>query len=133
MYPDEFSRSHPSVGFAYFALVIVFSAFCMHPLCLLISLGCSAAYVCILQGRKSLKLLGNLALLCLVAVLMNAAFNHRGATVLCYLPSDNPLTLESIVYGLAAAMMLMPKDWSGNKAVKKATKAVKQELKDMSM
>ncbi len=37
---------------------------------------------------------------------MNLAFNHEGATILAYLPSGNPLTLESIAYGFAAAAML---------------------------
>lgn len=37
---------------------------------------------------------------------MNLAFNHQGATILAYLPSGNPLTLESIAYGFAAAAML---------------------------
>ena len=41
-----------------------------------------------------------------VAALVNPAFNHEGATILTYLPSGNPLTLESILYGAAAAAML---------------------------
>lgn len=42
----------------------------------------------------------------LVTALINPAFNHQGGTILTYLPTGNPLTLESIVYGLAAASML---------------------------
>ncbi len=41
-----------------------------------------------------------------MAALVNPLFNPRGVTVLTYLPGGNPLTLESIVYGLAAAGML---------------------------
>ena len=41
--------------------------------------------------------------LLLLAALLNPAFNHRGATILAYLPSGNPLTAESIRYGFAAA------------------------------
>jgi energy-coupling factor transport system permease protein len=41
------------------------------------------------------------------AALINPAFNHQGGTILTYLPSGNPLTLESIVYGVAAAAMLV--------------------------
>jgi energy-coupling factor transport system permease protein len=40
------------------------------------------------------------------AALINPAFNHQGATILAYLPSGNPLTLESILYGVAAACVL---------------------------
>ena len=35
----------------------------------------------------------------LLAALVNPAFNHAGVTILIYLPSGNPLTLESILYG----------------------------------
>lgn len=41
-----------------------------------------------------------------LAALVNPAFNHEGATILTYLPSGNPLTLESMLYGVAAAVML---------------------------
>lgn len=38
---------------------------------------------------------------------LNPLFNHRGGTILAYLPNGNPLTLESIIYGVAAAIMLI--------------------------
>ena len=41
-----------------------------------------------------------------LAALVNPAFNHEGMTILTYLPSGNPLTLESMLYGVAAAVML---------------------------
>ena len=41
-----------------------------------------------------------------LAALVNPAFNHEGQTILTYLPSGNPLTLESMLYGVAAAVML---------------------------
>ncbi len=43
----------------------------------------------------------------LFMALMNAAFNHRGMTVLRYFSSGNPLTLESVVCGFAAGAMLI--------------------------
>ena len=39
--------------------------------------------------------------------LINPAFNHEGVTIIDYLPSGNPLTLESIIYGLCAAIMIV--------------------------
>ena len=42
----------------------------------------------------------------LITAVVNPAFSHEGATILTYLPSGNPLTLESILYGVSAAMML---------------------------
>lgn len=79
----------------------------MHPICLLISLICAFIYSIELKGRKAIKF--NLLVLLpvmLITALINPAFNHEGATIITYLPTGNPLTLESIVYGLAAATML---------------------------
>ena len=42
----------------------------------------------------------------LISALINPAFNHEGVTVIAYLPSGNPLTLESILYGIVAASMV---------------------------
>jgi len=43
----------------------------------------------------------------LFTALLNPMFNHQGMTILAYLPNGNPLTLESILYGIAAAVMLV--------------------------
>lgn len=91
----------------YFAAVIVFAMFLMHPICLLTSLACGFAYSVMLNGKKAVKF--NFCFLIpamLIAAMLNPAFNHEGVTILKYLPSGNPLTLESILYGMAAAVML---------------------------
>lgn len=104
---DTFSSLHPVVNFIYFGMVLIFSIAFLHPVCLAISLGSSFAYSIYLNGRKAAKFdfLGLLPLMALAA-LINPAFSHRGETILTYLPSGNPLTLESIAYGFAAAAML---------------------------
>ncbi len=105
---DSFSGYHPAVNFLYFGLVLAFTMVFMHPACLVISLSCAAAYSVYLNGARAVRfhLLYMLPML-LVAALMNPVFNHEGGTILSYLPDGNPLTLESIVYGVAAAAMLM--------------------------
>ena len=105
---DAFSSCHPLINFLYFGLVLGFSMCFMHPVCLCISLCTSFAYAVRLNGRRAarLTLVYLLPLMALTAV-VNPAFNHQGATILAYLPSGNPLTLESILYGLAAAAMLI--------------------------
>ena len=104
---DAFSRYHPWVNFLYFALVLVFSMSLMHPLCLLISLGTALWYRYTLGGKGSVgKVLAFLLPMMLLASLINPMFNHPGATIIRYLPSGNPLTLASILYGLASAVML---------------------------
>ncbi len=105
---NEFKNYHPIVNFTYFVLVIGFSCFFMHPVCLGISLFCAFTYSVMLKGKKQVKtnLIYMLPMLILTA-LINPAFNHEGVTILKYLPSGNPLTLESVIYGLCAAIMIV--------------------------
>lgn len=105
--PDTFSRYHPLVNFVYFALVFAFSMVFQHPACLLISLTLACVYAARLNGKRALRfaLKGVLPLM-LVCAAVNPLFNHRGMTILWYFPGGNPLTMESIAYGFAAAAML---------------------------
>jgi len=105
---NEFKTYHPIVNFIYFVAVIGFSMVFMHPICLALSLICSFSYSVMLGGKKTLKfnLLYMLPLL-IISALMNPVFNHEGITILVYLPSGNPLTLESIMYGISASVMLI--------------------------
>ncbi len=104
---NEFSKYHPIVNFAYFLAGIGFSMVFMHPAALAISLFSGFIYSVMLNGKKAVKfnVLYMLPLVFITA-LINPAFNHEGRTILAYLPSGNPLTLESVVYGVAAATML---------------------------
>ena len=104
---DAFSGFHPTINFLYYALVLLFSMCLMHPAYLAISLAGALAYDITLKGRKAVRfaVMGLLPMAALAA-LVNPAFNHEGATILTYLPSGNPLTLESMLYGAAAAVML---------------------------
>ena len=96
------SGGEPSVLYWY----LTFSMFFLH-LCIAVSL-CAALW-CAAQlngGAAVWRSARWLAPSALLAALVNLAFNHEGATILAYLPSGNPLTLESIAYGFAAAAML---------------------------
>ena len=105
---NEFKTYHPFVNFTYFVFAIGFSCFFMHPVCLGISLISGFTYSTMLKGRKAIKtnLIYMLPILILMA-LMNPAFNHEGVTILSYLPSGNPITLESVLYGICTAMMIV--------------------------
>ncbi|NLB28905.1 MAG: energy-coupling factor transporter transmembrane protein EcfT [Clostridiales bacterium] len=105
---DTFSSYHPYINFLYFALVLAFEMFFMHPVCLAISLLSALCYSIDLKGRKAVRfgLLYMLPLM-LLTMIVNPAFNHEGVTILTYLPSGNPLTLESITYGVASSAMLI--------------------------
>ena len=105
---DAFCGYHPSVNFLYFAAAIGFSMFFMHPVCLLISLICAFCYSLYLHGKKALSISIKFMLPMLIfTALLNPLFNHSGATILAYLPDGNPLTLESLLHGIAAALMLI--------------------------
>lgn len=105
---NEFKTYHPIVNFVYFVFVIGFSCVFMHPVCLAASLVCGFVYSAMLKGKRAVKTNALYMLpVMLAAALINPAFNHEGMTILAYLPNGNPLTLESIVYGLAAAVMIV--------------------------
>ena len=99
-------RLHPAVLLCYFLLVGVCTMLFLHPVCLAVSFLCAFLFYLFLKGRKALSLFwkGLLPLMVLTAVL-NPLFNHQGITILTYFPSGNPLTLESVYYGLAAALL----------------------------
>jgi energy-coupling factor transport system permease protein len=92
----------------YFAVVLAFSMVFMHPVCLGASFLCAFRYALYLNGGRAWRFnLRFMLPLLIVMALINPAFNHRGATILAYFSNGNPLTLESILYGLAAAFMLI--------------------------
>jgi energy-coupling factor transport system permease protein len=80
--------------------------FFMHPVLLSISVLSAFFYSLYLNGRKALKF--NLIFLFPIVItvsLINPLFNHRGMTILGYF-MDNPITLESIYYGMASGLMI---------------------------
>lgn len=108
MKSDTFSSYHPSISMLYFVLVIGLTMFLNHPLCLGISLVCALIYSIYLKGKKAVRFnLVYMLPLLIITALINPAFSHQGVTILTYLPSGNPLTLESILYGIFAAFLLI--------------------------
>lgn len=104
---DAFSSCHPVINFLYFALVLLVTMFCLHPIILGLSLAGSVVYAVYLNGQRAVRFsLAFLLPMMLLTLIINPAFNHQGITILTYLPTGNPLTLESILYGVSAAAML---------------------------
>lgn len=98
---------HPIINFIYFCMVLGCSMFFMHPVCLGISLVSAFFYALHLFGWADMrKGLAGIGFLMGMTAVMNPAFSHQGVTVLTYLPTGNVLTLESVLYGIAAACML---------------------------
>ena len=53
---DTFAGFHPVVNLLYFALVIGFSMFFLHPVSLLVSLSSASAYAVYLNGKKAAEI-----------------------------------------------------------------------------
>lgn len=101
---DAFSACHPGVNALWFALVLAVTVTSFHPVLLLTALACALPWSARLgAGWRS----GTLALLFLAAAVCNPLFSHAGVTILAYFPTGNPLTLESILFGAGAGLMLL--------------------------
>ncbi|WHY20195.1 energy-coupling factor transporter transmembrane component T [Paenibacillus sp. G2S3] len=105
---DSFSTFHPFVNFLYFVVVLLFSMVFMHPIFQVIALISAVVYSFMLKGKKAVRfnLLYMVPFLLFMAI-MNPVFNHQGVTILFYLHNGNPITKESILYGIAAACMFV--------------------------
>ena len=105
---DTFSTYHPFLNMFYFVGTIGITVFVTHPVLLAISFVTGIAYSFLLKGVKhtlKFNLCFSIPTMVIVA-LMNPMFNHYGVTIIGYLPTGNPFTLESCVYGLIMALML---------------------------
>ncbi len=105
---DAFQKYHPLVNFSFFTVVIGFSMVLRHPAAQLISCICAILYAVQIEGKKAVLFSLKFCIpVLLLTAFINPAFNHAGMTILAYLPSGNPLTLESILYGVSAGVMLV--------------------------
>ena len=105
---DSFYNYHPTVNLLYFTLVIAFSMLLTHPVAQTVALVCAITYAVSVEGKKSLGFLLKFCLpMVLLTAFINPAFSHEGVTILYYFSNGNPLTLESILYGIGAGIMLV--------------------------
>lgn len=105
---QEFKNYHPVVNFTYFLFVIIFTCVFMHPVTLLISLLAGITYCAVSDGvMQMLKRIAIFLPTLIVLALINPLFNHQGVTILAYFPWGNPITLESVIYGIFSAIMII--------------------------
>ncbi len=108
MNKDHFYDYHPTVNLFYFTLVITFSMLITHPAAQIIALVCSIAYIITVERKKGLLFLLKLCLpILILTALINPIFNREGTTVLFFIGNGSPVTLESILYGLASGGMIV--------------------------
>ena len=104
---DRFGHYHPLVNFLYFALVIGFSMALNHPLAQGVSLVCATLYAVQTEERKAVLFTLKWCLpMVLLTTFINPAFSHEGRTILLYFPNGNPLTSESILYGISSGVLI---------------------------
>lgn len=105
---NYFAEFHPIVNFSYFAAVLLFSMFMMHPVFVILSLLTGVIYLCTLKGvRFTLRAVRFPLILAIVVAVLNPVFNHRGVSILFYNRIGNPVTKEAIIFGIAMGMLLM--------------------------
>lgn len=105
---DSFTTFHPVINFTYFTVVIVFSMFFMHPIFQAINFLAALTYSIMIKGEKGIKFsIFYILPLLIFMVFFNPIFNHAGVTILFYLKNGNPITLESILYGVSAGFMFI--------------------------
>lgn len=104
---NEFKRYHPAVDFVYYLSVICFCVFIMNPVCIAISLASGIVCAVMAGGKKAVGFMVKFLLpLAVFTAVINPLFSHEGVTIIAYFPNGNPLTLESVVYGVCAGLML---------------------------
>ena len=105
--PSGFATYHPAVNFVYFLLITFVTVLVLHPVYLVISLFGALCYAYTIDGMKSIRFTIRVIVpMMLFVMVLNPLFHHAGITVLHYFPSGNPLTLESILYGLGNGVMM---------------------------
>ena len=101
-----FARLHPLVDLTFFVLVLAFAMFLSHPAVQLAGLVCAALFALRCTGRGFGRRMAMLLPLMLLAAVVNPLVSHQGVTVLFRFPSGNACTLESVLYGISAAVRL---------------------------
>lgn len=103
---STFAGCHPAVNLIFFLFTIGITMFSMSPVFLSATLVFSWLYSILLNGKKAIKsnFLFTLPIVVIMAVI-NTFFTHNGATVLFYV-NNSRITLEALLYGLAAAVLL---------------------------
>lgn len=103
---DEFSRYHPVVNLIFYLLVLGTTMFQMSVGLVFISLFSAVVYYFMLKKTEGLKYCAVVVGIIIVSAIINPLFSHKGGTLLFYLFTGNPVTMESIIYGLISAIII---------------------------
>ena len=130
---DEFSRYHPVVNLIFYLLVLGTTMFQMSVGLVFISLFSSVVYYFMLKKTEGLKYCAVVVGIIIVSAIINPLFSHKGGTLLFYLFTGNPVTLESIIYGLIGAMLLWFSTFNQVMGVERILGAIGKVLPNVSL
>lgn len=97
---------HPLTLFFYFFYVIFAAVFTFNPLILCSALLGAVLLLIMLDGLKAVKMLIIYLIMIVIISITNPLFSHNGATVLFFI-NDSRITLEAMIYGIAASIMIV--------------------------
>lgn len=105
--PASLKKLHPITIFVFIACAVSAVLIINDPVLLVISLAGALSFIAVCGGRA---MLGKYLLMTLCVsigvTVINPLVSHRGITILLYLPDGNPMTLESVIYGISAAVLI---------------------------
>ena len=102
----RFADYNPAAVFLYFIAVSLAAMLCMNPVVLIISLIGSLTFFFVSGQTAKPREQALFFVFFLLISLINPIFNHNGATVL-FILNNNPVTLEAVLYGVAAGVMII--------------------------
>ena len=98
---NKFEYWHPFTQIIYYIVLIMITVCFMHPVVIALTLLAGLSLGFIMGRQKFLRVLfGMFVPVILLGIIINPLFSHEGITILRYFPDGNPLTLESIIYGI---------------------------------
>ena len=102
----QFSDYNPIAVAVYFLCAAGTAMFSMNPIIIILSLIGAAMLLVVRNGSRERGYFLSLAVVFVILTLINPIFSHNGVTVLFVL-NDIPFTLEAVIYGAAAAAMIV--------------------------
>ncbi len=104
---DAFSNLNSISNFIFFSAEIILIIFVTNPILQVISFLSAIFYAFFLFGSKTFLKLAQCLPLAILSAILNPLFSHEGATIIGYWYSGNPITKESVYYGMGMGIMVL--------------------------
>lgn len=101
----SFKDHNPIAIFLFYAFTTIPAMFCLNPVLLLISMAAAISYRLVSEGAPAIRKMLVFMIFPIAGAIINPLFVHNGSTNL-FILNNNPVTLESVMYGLTAGIMI---------------------------